>query len=104
MEVRAKHDTAFSFLEFRHEWKGPHFKRLAKCDGLGEVRLGGRVAWRILGFRYKKDEIPLFVVVDIGHHKDKVYSPRGLLKRAKRMEEVKGDPEKAESCERPEGN
>ncbi|WP_419906866.1 type II toxin-antitoxin system RelE/ParE family toxin [Hoeflea sp.] len=102
--VRAKHDTAFEFLEARIEWDMPRYRKLQNHRGLGEVRLHGNVQWRIFGFCHTEQNDRQFVVLAIGNHKQQRYSPQDVLKTAaKRMNEVRNDPEKAERCERPEG-
>jgi len=102
-EVRAKHDSTFSFLEARVEWGKPHYHPLKGKIRLGEVTLKGKVAWRIFGFRRTTDGVREFVVTDIGYHKDKVYSPHGLIARAqRRAEEIENDLSKSKPCERPQ--
>ncbi len=104
-EVQGKHDTAFEFLEQRKDWNLPHFNKLSGRGGIGEVRLSGKVAWRIMGFRNTVDGIQFFIVVDNGFHKDNNYNPRKPIDEAhKRIEAVKNDPRKAESCKRPKVN
>jgi len=101
-EVRAKHDTAFEFLEGRIYWSEPRYKKLVGHDGLGEVILKGKVAWRIFGFRQGAHSDREFLVMRIGNHKGKIYSPRKVIEQAlKRMEEIKRDPSKSKTCVRP---
>lgn len=103
--MRAKHDAAFQFLEANVEWSEPQYKRLRNYDGLGEVRLQGKVAWRVFGFRRTEDNIREFIVLAVGNHKQQVYRPKNVLKTAtRRMKEVQNDPKKAEYCERPESD
>lgn len=99
--VQAKHDTAFEFLEAGN-WQGPYYKRLKGYGNVGEVRIRSKVQWRIFGFRRPGETTPEFVVVHVGSHKGKVYTPRDVLKQSgKRMKDVQNDPRKADQCKRP---
>lgn len=102
-EVQAKHESAFEYLEARIDWSLPSYKQLVGFDGLGEVRLQGKLAWRIFGFRRDFCGAREFVVTHIGNHKGNVYSPRKVLKQAAmRMKEIQNDPSKSKSCSRPQ--
>ena len=102
-EVQAKHDSVFEFLEARTDWQEPHYKNLqGKQKGLGEVRVGGKVQWRIFGFRKAVDTSREFVVTHVGSHKGNVYSPRDVLKTShSRMKAVHEDASLATPCRRP---
>lgn len=102
--MQAKHDTAFEFLEAGN-WQGPYYKRLKGYGSVGEVRVRSKVQWRIFGFRRSDETVLEFVVVHIGSHKGKVYTPRDVLKQSeKRIKEVQNDPRTADSCKRPSQN
>ncbi len=99
--VRARHDTAFEFLEAGN-WQEPQYKRLNGYGNIGEVRIRAKVQWRIFGFRRGGTGVQEFVTVHIGSKKGQVYKPKGVLTQAeKRMKEVKDDPNKADRCKRP---
>jgi len=66
-----------------------------------EVRLSGRVMWRILGFY--GSERRQFVVVGACNHKGKVYEPKEALNTARRMiKEIKAGKKVTVPCERPQ--
>jgi hypothetical protein len=101
-EVQAKHDTVFEFLEQRTDWSPPHYKKLSGQDGLGEVILKGKVAWRIFGFRHSEDYRPTFTVTQIGNHKGNLYSPKNVISNARgRMNDIRNDSRKVSICDRP---
>jgi len=95
------HDSVFRMLEQQSSWRGPHCKKLVgkAYKGLFEVRIRGKVQWRIFGF-FEPDTT--YVVTAIGNHKGNVYQPKAILKTAtKRMNEIKTGNSKAAICERP---
>ncbi len=100
--VQAKHDTAFEFLEAYDDWREPQYKRLGSFGNVGEVRIRGKVQWRIFGFRRDSEGSKEFVVVHVGHHKQNVYKPKRVREQSeKRMKEIQDDPKKADRCDRP---
>ena len=99
--AQGSHDSVFGILEQQLQWREPYAKLLDKNNGIIEVRLSGRVQWRILGFY--GDERCVFVVVAICYHKEKVYTPRDVIKTARRRKaEIQIDLGKALVCERPQ--
>jgi Phage derived protein Gp49-like (DUF891) len=96
---QGSHDSTFRIIEQLTMWRGPHARKLS--NGVIEIKLTGGVEWRIFGLYGKAQQV--FIVVAIGYHKGKVYTPKGILKTAKkRMKEVESNPGKAVSCERPQ--
>ena len=92
------HDSTFRILEQQESWIGPNWKRLG--PGIGEVKVtAGNVEWRIVGFIRGTQE---FVVVAIGYHKQRVYTPRNLLDDARKLANAcKKDITLAPVCARP---
>ena len=98
-EVKAKHDAKWEFLEANEaaEWGKVDTKTF---DGFVEVRLPGKVAWRIMGFFGPGEHE--FTVVLICFHKGQQYTPKKCLKTAKtRTLEVENDLRRRASCARP---
>ena len=93
------HDSVFGMLEQQNQWTRTVWTKRFE-DGIVEVRLNGKVKWRVLG--YYGDVQREFVVVLICNHKGKVYVPKGALRTAAaRMNAIKAGREKAVSCVRP---
>lgn len=100
--ARGAHDNAFRMLEQREEWQEPNAKHLGK--GLIEVKFKGvdKRQWRIFGY-HTAGEHRDFTVIGVGYHKDRVYTPRDAIPKAR---EIKADIEhgraEAYPCERPQ--
>jgi hypothetical protein len=100
LDTQGSHDSVFGGLETMVNWREPWTKFFNKAERIIEVRLSGDLEWRIFGFHSgAKQE---FIVLDIGYHKQGVYTPRGLRKTlVKRKKEVESDLGKAPPCVRP---
>lgn len=97
-EAQGVHDQVFDLLEDQVRWSMPLARHLK--DDLIEIRLLGPVQWRVFGCYGGKR---CFVVLAIGNHKDKVYSPPDIMKTArKRLAKFKRDEDHAKFCKRPE--
>lgn len=97
---QGSHDSVFDILEQRAPWAEPHAKKLG--DDVIEVRLSGsdRTEWRIFGCYHGKLH---FVVVAIGFHKGRVYSPKDIKNTAqKRVAGIKSGAIGIKACERPQ--
>lgn len=86
--VRGRHKTVMRFLVAGY-WQMPHFKPLRgkEYKGLGEIRIGSGVEWRIIGHR--DAALDTFFVLTICNHKGRVYKPVDALGQAAlRLKEV----------------
>ena len=81
--VKARHAVAMRFLVAGH-WAMPHYRPLQGKDfrGLGEIRVGGDVEWRLVGHRDTQHDA--YTVVVICNHKGRVYQPTDALATAAR--------------------
>ena len=96
---KGTHSTVFDFIEQVEILGPPHTKKIKSGDGVVEVIIKAELQWRIFGFRTGN----VFTVVAIGYHKGRVYTPRDVLKTAKkRMNLIKSGKAEAKNCERPE--
>lgn len=102
-QAQGAHDAAFELLEQMQVWQPPNFKYLrGKYKGLGEVRFFGRdkLQWRVFGQLDQRSQ--RYLVLSIGYHKGKKYTPTNVMEKAKqRLSEVTNDTQKAVNCERP---
>ena len=99
-DAHGSHDAVFRMLEQMKAWREPHAKLLKNYDQLVEIRLSGDLEHRIFGMYAAGRQ---FIVLATGYHKQKVYSPKDVLKTAtKRKKEVLLDPERTVPCVRPE--
>jgi hypothetical protein len=100
LDVQGSHDSVFDGLETMVNWREPWTKFYDKGERIIEVRLSGGVEWRVFGFYGGAPKE--FVVLGIGYHKQKVYTPPDIRKTLiKRKREIEADPGKAISCARP---
>lgn len=98
-DYQGTHDSIFDILEQQQQWKMPWTRPLG--DGLIEVRLHGKVQYRILG--YYGDARKEFIVVGTCSHKGNVYTPKDAIKVAKKaMNDIKGGRANAIQCSRPQ--
>ena len=99
-KVRGAHNAAFEMLEQMEVWAPPNFKALGK--DLYEVKFFGqdKRQWRVFGtidLRNKE-----FIVLTIGYHKDRNYTPSNVMTKAReRLYEIRENIGKAPACERP---
>ena len=104
--TKASHDYALEFLEVRehHDWIGtPHFGPLVPQKGIYEIRLPGKIKWRLLG--YFGPRPAQFTVVLICNHKGPVYEPKDSRKTAvKRKGDIESGKRKRIHCVRPGKN
>jgi hypothetical protein len=99
VEVRARHNAVFDFLEVRTVWREPHSKKIN--DDLMEIRITGTVQHRLLGFFGPAPGQFTFVLPCM--HKQKVYTPHGAKKTAaKRKRAIEEGRANVRSCERPQ--
>jgi hypothetical protein len=97
-DYQGSHTAVFDFLEQCVQWKMPWADTLG--DGLIEVRLSGKVKWRVLG--YYSDVRVEFVVVLVCNHKQNVYAPKDAIPTAKkRMRDIKAGKQRTIICVRP---
>jgi len=100
-EVQGSHDAVFHFLEQRDQWREPFSKVFDKNLKIIEVRLNGKVKYRILGFYGSAQHE--FIVVATCSHKQSVYDPPDVKMTAgKRKKEIEANPGKAQLCVRPQ--
>src|SRR5215510_3229512 len=77
-DVQGSHDSVFDALEQIRNWKPPYTKILNhKREAIVEVRLSGAVEWRVFGY-YGPTRME-FIVLGVGHHKQRVYYPPDIL-------------------------
>lgn len=101
-DVHGSHDSVFGGLEQLDQWKPPWSEYFDKNNRIVEVRLDGSVQWRVFGF-FSSVQRREFIVLDIGYHKQRVYTPAGIRKiLVRKKKEVEANPRKAPSCVRPE--
>jgi hypothetical protein len=99
-DVPGSHDSVFEGLETMVNWREPWTKFFDKEARIIEVRLSGDVEWRVFGFHSGARQE--FVVLGVGYHKGKVYTPHDIRKTLiKRKKEIEADPGKAVPCARP---
>ena len=99
-DFQGTHDSIFGILEQQQQWAKPHTKMIKNGGGLIEVCLNGQIQWRIFGY-WGSSRRRQFIVVAVGNHKQKVYSPKGILKTAqKRMNDIKSGKKGTVDCER----
>jgi hypothetical protein len=98
-EVKEKYDTKWEFLEVNEasEWGKVDTKTF---NDFVEIRLPGKVAWRVMGFfgpgRHE------FTVVLVCFHKGAQYTPKKCLKTVKsRISEVRQNLNRRKLCARP---
>lgn len=90
--------VVFTFLEQRAVWSSPYYTQLTNGGGIGEVRINTEIPHRIFGYQNGTT----FNVMIIGSHKERVYSPRDVIKTAKRrMREVQKGVARLVKCNRP---
>lgn len=78
--VKGRHAAVLRFIVQGH-WTMPRYKLLkGKAAGLGEIRVGSGVEWRLVG--HHDMAASRFTVVMICYHKGNVYTPRDALKTA----------------------
>lgn len=100
-DVHGSHDSVFSMLEQLTNWREPHAKFFDKTERIIEIRLSGDREWRVFGI-YSPSASMEFIVLAVGYHKQKVYTPADIRKTLKsRKKEVHKDITKALSCDRP---
>jgi hypothetical protein len=100
LDVQGSHDSVFDGLETMVTWREPWTKFFDKEARIIEVRLSGDVEWRVFGFYGGARQE--FVVLGLGYHKGKVYTPRGIKTTLiNRKREIEVDPRKAVPCARP---
>jgi hypothetical protein len=99
-DAQGSHDSVFEGLESMVNWRKPWTDFIDKDARIIEVRLSGDVEWRVFGFHSGAQRE--FVVLGIGYHKGKVYTPHGIKRTLIiRKKEIESNPEKAKPCERP---
>ncbi|MCK1562454.1 hypothetical protein IVB08_00315 [Bradyrhizobium sp. 173] len=99
-DVQGSHDSVFDGLETMVSWREPWTKFIDKGERIIEVRLSGKLEWRVFGFHSGAQRE--FVVLGAGSKKGKVYTPADIKKTViKRKKEVEADLGKAPSCGRP---
>lgn len=103
-DFHASHDSTFDILEQRENWGEPHCKYINKNERILEVRLTGKIKYRIFGiYDPLSSARRQFIVLAIGSHKGSVYSPRNVLKTiVSRKVEVLNGSVAAPSCARPQ--
>jgi len=100
-DYQGSHDAIFGMLETRLNWGPPHADFLDKDNRIVEVRLTGKVKYRILGF-YSETARKEFVVLGTCNHKQNVYDPPGIKETVvTRKSEIQRDQGKAIACVRP---
>jgi hypothetical protein len=100
IDAQGSHDSVFEGLETIVNWRKPWARFFDKGNRIIEIRLSGEVEWRVFGFHSGAQQE--FVVLEIGYHKDGVYTPHNVRKTlAKRKKQVEADLGRAPSCDRP---
>jgi hypothetical protein len=101
-DTKGRHDVALDFLEVRenHEWYNtPHFGELVPDEGIYEIRIRGKIQWRLAGYFSPNKE---FTIVLICNHKQNVYNPRNAKKTAvKRRKQIESGSKTRKLCVRP---
>ena len=104
-DTKASHDYAFEYLEPREnrEWYNtPHFGPLVPKKGIYEIRLPGKLKWRLAG--YFGPGVKQFTIVLICNHKGQIYDPPDSKKTAvKRKSQIESGKRKRKQCVRPTG-
>lgn len=101
-DIHGTHDSTFDILEQQDRWAKPHCDFINKDERLLEIRLNGKVKFRIFGY-YDLEVRKQFVVLGIGNHKGPVYSPKDILKTIiLRKKEVLNGAATAHHCPRPQ--
>lgn len=99
-DVQGSHDSVFEGLESMLSWREPWTKFFDKKERVIEVRLSGRVEWRVFGFH--SGAAREFVVLGVGYHKQRVYTPADIRKTLiKRKRDIEAEFGKAIACARP---
>lgn len=99
-DAHGSHESVFDALEQMDNWRAPYSKIINRKERIIEARVTGDVQWRVFGFfgEPRKE----FIVLGIGHHKQRVYYPPDILTTiVKRKKEVEKDIGKAVPCVRP---
>jgi hypothetical protein len=99
-DAHGSHESVFAGLETMVNWKKPWTRFFDKKNRIIEARLSADLEWRIWGFHSGAQRE--FVVLEIGFHKDGVWTPPGIRKTlVSRKTEVERNPAKAPPCDRP---
>lgn len=88
--VKARHAVVMRFLIAGH-WQRPHFRPLTgrHVKGLGEIRVGAEVEWRLIGNRNATADT--FTLLVICNHKEGIYKPHDTFETAmQRWKEMRG--------------
>jgi hypothetical protein len=99
-DYQGTHDSIFEMLESRVNWGPPHAEFLDTENRIIEVRLTGKVKYRILGFYGEvRGE---FVVLGTCFHKQNVYTPPSIRDTVVvRKNEIQSNQGRAVACVRP---
>jgi hypothetical protein len=100
VHFQGTHNSIFDILEQRLQWGKPHADFFDKDNRILEVRLTGKVKYRILGFHSGARQE--FVIIATCSHKQRVYDPKDIRRTAiRRKQEIAQNPARAPHCVRP---